>query len=168
MRRSRGSLIEDAFDDIGPILCLLSVIGFIAWVAFLAAADRVMKRVEPENRRIDPGQVWLNLIPIFNLLWIVVMIERVGESIRNEYIVRGRHKVSESYGKTAGLAFVVLSWVGIGIPMVAGSLNAVPCSIVFWFFSFIYWVVYWTQISNYARKLRSESGSYAPPSDEGW
>jgi hypothetical protein len=161
MRRTREPAFDFLFD--GPIGCFLLVIGFIAFVAFLASVDRVVKRVEPENRRMDPGQVWLCLIPGFNLLWIVVMIERVGESIRNEFIARGRHKLSESYGKTAGLAFVFLSWVGIPF-----AIETTPCVLVFWFFAFIYWVVYWTQISNYARKLNTESGTYSPPPDEGW
>ena len=80
---------------LGGIGCILFVIAFAALVAFLSAALRVLTRVEPENRRMDPGLVWLNLIPFFNLIWMVVTIERVGESIRNEFMARGRHKKSE-------------------------------------------------------------------------
>jgi hypothetical protein len=147
----------------GGIGCFLVVIGFIAFVAFLAAADRAIKRVEPENRRIDPGMIWLNLIPLFNLLWMVVTIERLGESIRNEFISRGRHKNSESYGKTSGLAFMIL--FGIGLPF---ALGETPCVLLFWFFAFIYWIVYWVQISGYARRLQTEPTAFAPPQDEGW
>lgn len=148
---------------LGGIWCILFVIAFAALVAFLAATVRVLTRVEPENRRMDPGLVWLNLIPFFNLIWMVVTIERVGESIRNEFMARGQHKKSEAYGKTAGLAFVVL-W-GIGVPF---ADSGTPCALVFWFFAFIYWVVYWAQISGYARRLKIQGTAFAAPPDEGW
>lgn len=153
----------DFFFESG-IGCILFVIAFAAYVVFLAAADRAVKECEPENRRIEPGMVFLALIPVFNLIWLIVIVERVGESLRNEFIARGRHKRSESYGKTAGLACAVL--VEIGIPFAIGGT---PCALVFWFFAFIYGMVYWVQISGYARRLRSDNaGSYAPPPDEGW
>ncbi len=149
---------------LGVVGCFLVVIAFIALVAFLAAAVRVLLRIEPENRRIEPGLVWLNLIPIFNLLWMIVTIERVGESIRNEFQSRGRHRRTESYGKTSGLAFMILWFVGLPF-----AIGGSPCTFVFWFFAFIYWVVYWAQLSGYAKRLMtSESGSFAAPVDEGW
>ena len=148
---------------LGGIGCILLVIAFIAHVAFLAAASRVLTRVDPENRRLDPGQVWLNLIPIFNLLWMIVTIERVGESIRNEFMARGRHKRTESYGKTSGLACAILGIIGLVFTLVE-----TPCGLVFWFFAFIFWVVYWAQLSGYARRLHSEPATYSAPPDEGW
>jgi hypothetical protein len=155
--------LDDAFTNGSPLFCFVLVIAFIAYVAFLSAAARVLGRVEPENRRMEIGQVWLNLIPFFNLLWIVVTVERIGESIRNEFLSRGRYKRSESYGKTTGLAWLVLT--GVGVPFAAAGT---PCLLVFWFLAFIYWVVYWAQLSGYARRLNSENPSYAPPVDEGW
>jgi hypothetical protein len=149
--------------ELGPILCFLLVIAFVAVVAFLSALDRAVRQVEPDNRRMDPAQVWLNLIPLFNVIWMVVTIERVGESIRNEFISRGHHKKTESYGKTAGITSIILWLVGI----LTGSGLGV-CLLIFWFFAFMYWVVYWAQISGYARRLKNESPSFSVPEDEGW
>ena len=157
----RARDIERFFES--GIGCILFVVAFAAYVLFLSCADRAIRRVEPENRRIEPGMVWLALIPFFHLLWLIVIVERVGESLRNEFIARGRHKKSESYGKLAGLSCAVL--VLIGIPFAAGGT---PCVLVFAFFAFIYGIVYWVQISNYPRRLRDDAGSFAPPADEGW
>lgn len=155
--------LEDIFDDFGPMVCLLGTIVFIVHVAFLASLDRAVKRVEPENRRLDPGMVWLNLIPLFNLMWMIVTIERVGESLRNEYVARGRHRFSESYGKSAGLAAMLLTGTGFLF-----GVFAAPCMLIFWFFAFIYWVVYWAQIAGYSRRLNDKATGYSPPQDEGW
>jgi hypothetical protein len=147
----------------GPMPCLALVIGFIAFVGFLSSLTRAVNRVEPENRRLDVAQIWLNLIPVFNLLWMVVTIERIGESLRNEFMARGRFKKSESYGKSAGLGWLILADIGLLI-VVCGS----PCGAVFWPFAFIYWVVYWAQISGHARRLAAESEFDILPKDEGW
>lgn len=148
---------------LGGFGCILSVIAFAALIAFLATAVRVLTRVEPENRRMDPGLVWLNLIPFLNLIWMVVTIERVGESIRNEFMARGRHKKSETYGKTSGLTGMIL-W-GISLPF---AMFGTQCVLVFWFFACIYGVVYWVQLSGYAGRLKSDSKTFSAPRDEGW
>jgi hypothetical protein len=54
---------------------------------------------------------------------------------------------------------------GVGLPF---ALEGSPCSLVFWFFAFIYWMVYWVQISNYARRLKQEPATFTPSADEGW
>ena len=112
---------------------------------------------------MDPGQVWFNLLPVFNLLWLIVTVERVGESIRNELVARGRHRRAESYGKTVGITWLVLLELGL-----FANLVARPAGIILWAFALIYWVVYWGQISAYSRRLRDENAAYMPPADEGW
>src|SRR5688500_569860 len=84
------------------------VLVFVLGVSFLAALGRVLRRVEPENRRMEPGQVWLNLIPIFNLVWATVTVERVAESLRNEFRERGMDGPDERYGRTRGLTTLAL------------------------------------------------------------
>lgn len=161
----RGPHIFRLLDDMGGFGCLLSVIGFAIFILFLSAAVRVLSRVEPENRRMDPGQVWFNLVPFFNLLWLVVTVERVGESIRNEYTARGRHRKYEGYGKRVGLTWLAL-W-GIGLLLLAGE-GWPPIIALIGLFAFIYWVAYWSQLGYYARRLRDTDPTFAPPVDEGW
>lgn len=151
-------------DDLNGIGCLGFVVAFAAYITFLAVAVRVLGRVEPVNRRMEPGQVWLNLLPVFNLLWLVVTVERVGESIRNEMAARGRHRKSEAYGKTAGLTWLAL-W---GVGLLATVADAPPLVILAWLFALVYWVVYWAQLAAYASRLGGEPPAYTPPADEGW
>lgn len=150
-------------DDLGGIACLGFVVVLAVTVTFLATLARALTRVDPPNRRMDPGLVWLNLIPVFNLIWLVVTVERVGESIRNEMAARGRLKKSDPYGKTAGITGLVLLWFGIFLNLVGP-----PAGLLLWFFALVYLLVYWAQVSMYSRKLRDQDTAYTPPPDEGW
>lgn len=161
-----GSFLRDldrTLDDLGPAACFIVVIAFIAYIAFLSALDRVLKRVDPENRRMEPGQVWLSVLPVFNLVWLIVTIERVGESLRNEFISRGRFQKAESYGKAAGLGMMFLAIVGIPFAAIG-----TPCTLIFWVIAFVYGIVYWLQLFSYARQLKGDRALFAPPMDEGW
>ena len=136
---------------VGLLLVLLLV------SSFLTAIVRALRRVSPENRRMEPAQVWLNLIPIFNLVWATVTVERVAESLRNEFRERGTDGPSESYGRGRGLTALVL------------LLIALPphLAIVTWPVAFGYAVAYWRQLNHYAERLKP--GAYSPPpTDEGW
>ncbi|HEY3787729.1 MAG TPA: hypothetical protein VGL71_02690, partial [Urbifossiella sp.] len=62
--------LEHLIDELGATSCFLFVLAFIAFLAFLSALDRALKRVDHDNRRMDPALIWLNLIPIFNMLWM--------------------------------------------------------------------------------------------------
>ncbi len=145
-------------EDLGPLGCLGFLLIFVIFVGFLSSVTRVLTRVAAENRRMRPGQVWLNLIPVFHFVWMPVTVERVGESIRNELIARGQNRKRDEYGKTAGLTCLALLATGI-VPLV---------SVVTYPFAVIYGVVYWVQLSAYARRLRDDPLADHPPADEGW
>ncbi|MDB5312800.1 MAG: hypothetical protein JWO38_7002 [Gemmataceae bacterium] len=163
---------RDFFDVLLPMVCVAVVLvaGLYLTISFLSAVARVLRRVDPENRRMEPGGVWLNLIPVFNLVWAAVTVERVAESIRNEYLSRGMDGPREGYGRPAGLTVVVLLTVGSFLELVstAGRAAAVLFPLVLvYLIAFIYWIVYWVQLNRYTRELKS--GAYRPPpAEEGW
>ena len=134
-------------------LVLILVVGS----AFFAAITRALRRVSPENRRMEPGQVWLNLVPVFNIVWATVTVERVAESLRNEFRERGMDGPSESYGRGRGLTALVL--LLIVVPPVT--------ALVTWPVALGYAIAYWRQLNRYAERLKP--GAYSPPpTDEGW
>ena len=141
-------------------VCALAVIPVLVLVlgsSFLMAVVRVLHRVSPENRRMEPGKVWLNLIPVFNLVWATVTVERVAESLRNEFRERGMDDPDEPYGRRTGLTLLVL---------LASGILFYPAFICYPI-AFFYWIGYWRQMSRYANRLKS--GAYFPPPiDEGW
>lgn len=151
--------IDRALGDLGGLACLGLVVGFILGVGLLATLARVLGRVRPENRRMQPGEVWVNLIPVVNVVWAVVTVERVGESVRAELAARGAGQKADAYGKTSGLIALVLLSVVLVVHPLAGVVT-VP-------FAFVYGIVYWSQMNGYARRLRDEPFDPVPV-DEGW
>jgi hypothetical protein len=144
--------------DLDGFACLLLVVGFILWIGLLASITRVLGRISPENRRMEPGEVWVNLIPVVNLIWPVVTVERVAESIRAELKARNRVKKKDAFGKTSGLIALVLVWTVLLLPPV--GLVTLP-------FAFLYGIVYWVQLNGYAKRMR-EAPREPVVVDEGW
>ncbi|MBX9580070.1 MAG: hypothetical protein K2X87_07140 [Gemmataceae bacterium] len=149
-----GPAVENADE-----LCCVGLVLLLVLVGLLATMAGCLGRVCRRNRRIGPGGVWLNLLPLFNLVWLPVTVERVGESLRAELTDRGRDRPGEGYGKTTGLTALVLYSPAFFLP---------AAGIVTWPFALIYTVVYWVQIARYAGRLRDEAPRYTPPADEGW
>jgi hypothetical protein len=145
-------------EGLDELACFFAVVAFILSVGMMATLSRVLGRVRPENRRMEPGEVWVNLIPMVNLVWAVVTVERVGESVRADLTARGAAKKKEAYGKTSGIIALVLIGVFLLIPL-AGVVT-LP-------FAFVYGIVYWFQMNAYARRLRDEPLDPVPV-DEGW
>lgn len=139
--------------------CCAGFVLFLVLVGVMSTASLVLGRVHPLNRRMGPGGVWLNLVPLFNLVWLPVTVERVGESLRAELHDRHRGRRGEGFGKTTGLTALVLFSPTLFLP---------PALIVCGPFAFIYTIVYWVQLAGYARRLRDDAPRYAPPADEGW
>ena len=133
------------------------VLTFTLSLSFLSAIGRALRRVAPENRRMEPAQVWLNLIPVFNLVWAAVTVERVAESLRNEFRSRGMDDPDEGYGRGYGLATVALLIPGMWFyPAFLTFPIALVCGIL-----------YWRQLNRYGERLKP--GAYVPPPmDEGW
>lgn len=141
---------------VGAVALALAVV-FAISAALLAALARALRAVSPPNRRMDPGQVWLNFVPIFNMVWATVTVERVAESLRNEFRERGLDTPEEDYGRRLGVLTLVL---------LASGCLFYPI-IICYPIALVRLIQYWRQIERCSARLRSSD--YAPPSvEEGW
>jgi hypothetical protein len=144
-------LIGFAIIILGALLVLLVVNIF-----FILTLRKALMRCSEENRTMSPGLLWLNLIPLFSLIWNFFIVINVAESLHKEFQKRGI--VAEPYpGKNLGLAFsilaastLVLGWIPIvgGLPGLAG---------------FVCWIIYWIKIAGFSKQIESP---YEPISAE--
>ncbi|HVP14945.1 MAG TPA: hypothetical protein VMS88_05340, partial [Terriglobales bacterium] len=98
---------------------LLFTILSIAWlvlllplILYLLTLQRALVACAVENRRMQPGLVWLQVIPIFGLVWQFFVVSAISGSLGAEFKKRGIVEEPEP-GKSLGLAMCILSLCGI-------------------------------------------------------
>lgn len=146
------------------ILFALIVLGVGLFVAimFLLTLSKTLRAVAPQNRTMQPDQVWLLLIPLFNLYWIFVVVSKLSESIRNEFVSRGL-SIEERPTYNLGLAYAIVTVVN-GIFSVSfnfgSSFTSNPFSGMLSLAALILIIAYWVTVNNYKKRLES-----LPPAD---
>lgn len=146
MNRQQQQAAPDAGAVAGMLVCygVLIVASIAIHIMFLLNLSRCLAQCSPRNRTMEPGQVWLNLIPLFGIVWMFITFIRISESLQNEYRSRGLRSDDPEFGKMTGILYMVLSLVGCG-----------PIGLIFF-------IMYWMKISSYKKTLmsrRSGSGS---------
>lgn len=143
-------------NDIGSgTIQLLLLFAFLVVAAlFLFTQQKALERVRPQNRQMAPGQVWLQLIPLFGLYWQFVVIRKISFSIRDDLNTPYDDSIfsdvpvhsDEKPTYTTGIAYAVLFCITIVLPGLLKSLASLA--------GIILWVIYWIQLSGYSRRLR--------------
>ena len=93
-------------------------------IFFLFTLQNTLKAISPENRRMAPGNVWLLFIPLFNIIWQFIVVDKIAQSIRAE-CVRLNIPVTENkptYG--IGLAWNISNCL-MFIPFIGGLASLV-------------------------------------------
>jgi hypothetical protein len=112
-------------------------------IFYLLTLQRALERCAPESRTMPPGQVWLLLIPLFNVVWQFIVVNSIAASLRNEFARRTIPLAEAEPGKSVGLVLCVASVAGI-VPLL--NILAGPVSLVCW-------ILYWVKISGYSSML---------------
>jgi hypothetical protein len=144
-------------NEIITILLIALLIGLIPLIFFLITQQNTLKLIQPQNRMMQPGEVWLQLIPLFNLVWHFVVVTKISESIRRElasentfsFEQQSNPYANNSYGQTKptygiGIAYCILYCCSILI----GALTGIACLIC--------WIIYWVQLADYKNKIQAK------------
>ncbi|WP_431216648.1 hypothetical protein ACQ86N_19910 [Puia sp. P3] len=145
---------------------MLLLLFLVPAILFLLTQQNTLKLIQPLNRTMRPGQIWLQLIPVFNLYYQFVVVAGISDSLQREFnsyfndsdsILPDATVTEATGGKrptySAGLAYcwlfvgsTVLNWFGTSVSIVAGlaALAAMVC-----------WIVYWVQLAGYKKKLKT-------------
>lgn len=137
------------------ILLLFVLFGIVLTIGilYILTLYNAMKAVSPQNRKMEPGMVWLLLIPLFNMVWQFIVVNKLSASIESEYTSRGLPcKSRPTYN--IGLAFAILSCVNVVVYWSLPLRNLVGLAII------VCWIIYWVQVSDYKKELQR-----LPPAD---
>ncbi|RQO30527.1 hypothetical protein DBR32_13265 [Taibaiella sp. KBW10] len=124
------------------IIAVLGVYVLIR-VLYIMTLANTLKAISPENRAMPVGNVWLLLIPLFNIVWSFIVVNKLSQSILQETKVREFALRDANPANGVGIAMSTLSCITF-IPIL-GSLAGLA--------AFICWIIYWTQISSYKKAI---------------
>ena len=131
------------------VVLLMSI---LLHVLFLLNLRNLLREVGPQNRAMSPNLVWLNFIPFFSYVWMILTVVKIKDSVEAEFRTRGSSSTKDpSYG--VGMGFAVLSIVGAALAWAASGLF-VWLSLFVGLALLVLWVVYWVMTAGIKRQLR--------------
>ncbi len=125
------------------VYAVFALIFLTILIFFYLSLSKCLKQIKPRNRTMEPGQVWLNFIPLFNIVWKILTVLKISESLKNEYEDRG-WRGDGDYGKTFGIIMYVTL-------LISGCITPL--------FYFIFLIIYWVKIAGYTKELMADDGS---------
>ncbi len=134
---------QAGFAGLGILTIVFIVIAIllVPFIFYLLTLQKALNRCSPECRAMNPGMVWLMLVPLFHIVWQFFVVLNVAKSLGAEFRKRGIVE-EPSPGQT------------LGIVMCIGNLICGPVGL-------ICWIIYWVKIAGYSSKLATTPGLIA-------
>lgn len=131
---------------LGFFLYLLIIGGIItASVFYVKNLQDLLKQVDPNNRLVHPGFVWMLYIPFYGaVIFPFMLYPRIAESLRKEFEERNSPQPGD-YGKSLGIVLPIL-FCCLFVPVV--NIVAILGIIVIG-------IIYWVKMAQYKGMLRS-------------
>jgi hypothetical protein len=123
---------------------ILPALSLIPLIFYLLTIQNTLYAISSENRKMQPGQVWLSLIPLFGLVWQFIIVNRMADSLKDEFVSKNLKIDEERPGIGIGLAYCILFACSV-IPFV-GFITVIG--------GLICWIIYWSKINDYKIKLK--------------
>ena len=127
----------------GAVFLSFLAVGIVIAVFYILTLSRALSKCSPASRTIQPGTLWLLLIPLFNLVWNFFVVLGLARSLGNEFRLRNIPNAEPEPGKSIGLAMAICGACSI-IPLV---------NLITGLVYLVLWIVYWIKISGYSQIL---------------
>jgi hypothetical protein len=157
---------NDLFAGLSAVTCVGFVLTVTVGVLFVRTLQEALRLCSPDNREMTPEQVWWNLAPIINVVYIFVTVDRVAKSLRKEFQERDLDDGGD-YGRLLGVGMMLMP-IAV-FPIVHAALSSLDVDP--WRFrnfqvsarlgiaslTFALFVGYWAKIASYNRRLRMDN-----------
>jgi hypothetical protein len=115
------------------VFFIVCAIMLVPMIFYLVTLQKALNRCSPESRAMNPGLVWLMLIPLFNIVWQFFIVLNMAKSLGAEFQKRGIAE-EPNPGQTLGMVMCI------------GNLICGPVGL-------ICWIIYWVKIAGFSSKL---------------
>jgi hypothetical protein len=127
------------------LLALFTLAVFVSMIFYLISLQKVLALCSQQIRTLNPGMVWLLLVPIFNLVWHFIVVNAISKSVHGEFTARNM-EVAPAPGRSLGIVVSIL----LVVAAVPSTYLRAPFGIA----ALICWVIYWVKIAGFSAKLR--------------
>lgn len=125
------------------VLFILAISITIA-VFYLLNLQNLLKEIDQKNRLVEPGNVWLMFIPLFNLIYPFILYPKICDSVKAEYEHRGI-SIQGDYSRSISIAMPILGLCGL-IPFIGGLAGLA---------NLVLFIIFWVRTAEYKSKLRT-------------
>jgi hypothetical protein len=166
----------------GQLILLLAFL--IPAILFLRTQQTILSAIRPENRKMHPGLVWLQLIPFVNYVWGFFVVNRIADSLSKQYAALQSDSIfgmvdeeeikaigkRPTYGIGLAYCLLLLSVPGAiiffnligtaptaadGRPENAGFYMVMALSMSMLVLAMMTcWIIYWVQLARHKKNLK--------------
>src|SRR4051812_14601753 len=117
--QNNGQMTPEQAAGVMAVIVTAAIVGLLITLAINIVISALLygcfNRIPPQHRTLEPGLVWLLLIPLVPIVWNFFVFQRLPESYQRYFHSIGRTDVGDC-GKTIGL------WYSIAL-----ACSVVPC-----------------------------------------
>ena len=129
------------------IFIVLVPILLIPGIFFLLTLQNTLKAISPENRMMPPSNVWLMFIPLFNIVWQFIMVDKIAQSITAECARLNIRTNDAKPTYNIGLAWNICNIITF-IPFIGGLASLVT------------FILYWVKVNEYKILIIANKNNY--------
>lgn len=142
-------MYSTASSDTFQVLFLLFfiVLAFVPFIFLLITLQKTMNVISVENRKMPPSNVWLMLIPLFNIVWQFIMVSKIAESVTEECIKLNIHTKESKPTYNSGLTWNICNLIAF-IPIIGGLA------------ALLTFILYWVKVNEYKNLMIANKDNY--------
>ena len=129
----------------------------VSAVFYLFTLHRAFEACSSKNCEMNPPYlVWLNFIPLFGSVWILVTVIKLANSIKKEHADLGiPGECSGGFG--VGLVFAICTAICTACALIPPSIMAFPegysLLLIVGICALVCWITHWAQISGFRQTI---------------
>jgi len=131
------------------LILLIVLVGMVTpYIFFLLTLQKTLKAIRPAYRKMEPGVVWVLLVPFIGGILLFFVADAIGTGFKNEfdrYAVFKQNKPTYGLGVTLAALHCIYFVAGFfNIPLLMGLIAIAVLAT---------WIVYWVQVNKMKNEL---------------